>query len=270
MPSARLFLQWLKKRRKRLSFVELKDVENFLEEGRRRGWRSRTSTGHVHGLRVFFRFLEERDLSSGQLSKAIASLRQRASTQPTSGPPWEQVRAMLASLDCSRPAQCRAKAILLLASVYGLRHSEIVRLKLDDLDWENGVITIQRSKRGRLQQFPLQKEVGEALTGYLNRFRPAATHRQVFLTLHSPVRPAWNLGPAMRKVMAAQGCFDKQWGLHALRHACATELLRSGTPLRGIAEFLGHRSLRSVSVYAHTDTCALRRVADFDLAVVLQ
>ena len=267
--SARLFLQSLRKRKKRLPSLKLKDVEHFLEEGRRGGWRFRTSTGHVHALRVFFKFLEERGLSSGQLSTSVASLRQRTPVQPASAPPWEQVRAMLNSLNCSRPSQCRAKAILLLASIYGLRHSEIVRLRLDDLDFTNEVITIQRSKRGPLQQFPLQEEVGRALTAYLERVRPATTCRQVFLTLHAPVRPAENLGPAMRKVMVAHGGFDKPWGLHALRHACATELLRTGTSLRGIADFLGHRCRRSVSVYAHSDMSALRRVADFDLAGVL-
>ena len=80
---------------------------------------------------------------------------------------------------------------------------------------------------------------------------------------------ATNIGSAMRKIMTAQSILDQPCGLHALRHACATELLRKGTSLRGIADFLGHRSIRSVSIYAHCDLRALREVANFSLSGVL-
>ena len=93
--------------------------------------------------------------------------------------------------------------------------------------------------------------------------------RNVFVTMHRPHRAATNIGSAIRKVMNAQGILDQPCGLHALRHACATELLRKGTSLRGIADFLGHRSIRSVSVYAHCDLRALREVANFSLSGVL-
>ena len=97
---------------------------------------------------------------------------------------WRQVRHMLASLDPEKPSHARAKAILLLASIYGLRCSEIVRLTLDDLNWCDSVITIRRSKRGRVQQFPLQHEVGEAIIRYLRDVRPPSRSRAVFLTSH--------------------------------------------------------------------------------------
>ena len=181
-------------------------------------------------------------------------------------PSWKQLRQLIAFLDDSDLSQCRAKAILLLASVYGLRRSEIVRLTLEDLDWYNEVITVRRSKRGRLQQFPLQFEVGEAIIQYLKTVRPACMSRNVFVTMHRPHGAATNIGSAIRKIMNAQNILDQPCGLHALRHACATELLRKGTSLRGIADFLGHRSIRSVSVYAHCDHRALREVANFSLS----
>jgi integrase len=60
-----------------------------------------------------------------------------------------------------------------------------------------------------------------------------------------------------------------QRGPHALRHACATELLRRGTPLRDIADFLGHRNSRSVAIYAKYDLQALRKISDIDLTAQL-
>jgi integrase/recombinase XerD len=58
-------------------------------------------------------------------------------------------------------------------------------------------------------------------------------------------------------------------GPHALRHACATRLLKQGSSLEEIAAFLGHRDLNSVSIYARYDIRLLRKVAAFSLSGVL-
>jgi integrase/recombinase XerD len=267
--AVRGFLTWTSSRQLELSSITLCDLDNFLAEGKGKGWKPRTVSGQCHALRSFFRYVERRGWNRNGLSKAIKAPLSKARVGSPQCPSWKQLRQLIASLDDSDHSQCRAKAILLLASVYGLRRSEIVRLTLEDLDWHNEIITVRRSKRGRLQQFPLQFEVGEAIIQYLKNARPACRSRNVFVTMHRPHRPATNIGSAIRKTMNAQGILDQPCGLHALRHACATELLRKGTSLRGIADFLGHRSIRSVSVYAHCDHRALREVANFSLSGVL-
>lgn len=57
-------------------------------------------------------------------------------------------------------------------------------------------------------------------------------------------------------------------GPHALRHSCATRLLSQGSSLQEIADFLGHRDLNSVSIYARYDNRLLRKVGAFSLAGV--
>jgi integrase/recombinase XerD len=263
------FLIWASSRQLELSSISLCDLDDFLAEGKAKGWQPRTVRGQCQALRSFFRFVERRGWNQNGLSKAIKAPLPKTRSASPQCPSWKQLRRLIASLDDSDLSQCRAKAVLLLASVYGLRRSEIVRLTLEDLDWHNEVITVRRSKRGRLQQFPLQFEVGEAIIQYLKNVRPACMSRTVFVTMHRPYRAATNIGSAIRKIMNARGILDQPCGLHALRHACATELLRKGTSLRGIADFLGHRSIRSVSVYAHCDLRALREVATFSLSGVL-
>ena len=61
---------------------------------------------------------------------------------------------------------------------------------------------------------------------------------------------------------------SEHFGAHSLRHACATQLLRQGSSLRDIADFLGHRGMQSVSIYAKYDVRLLREVATFSLAGV--
>jgi len=265
----RAFLTWASSRQLELSAVALCDLDDFLTEGKAKGWRPRTLRGQCQALRMFFQYAERRGWNQNGLSKAVKAPIQKIRLVSPQCPSWRQLRRLIASLDNSNPSQCRAKAVILLASVYGLRRSEVVRLTLEDLDWHNEIITVRRSKRGRLQQFPLQFEVCEAIIRYLKNVRPACRSRNVFVTMHRPHRPATNIGSAIRKIMNAQGILDQSYGLHALRHACATELLRKGTSLRGIADFLGHRSIRSVSVYAHCDLRALREVANFSLSGLL-
>jgi len=168
----------------------------------------------------------------------------------------------------TKPADVRAEAIMSLCSIYALRSYEVVRLKLSDFDWANEIITIQRAKSGRVQQFPIQLEVGEKLIRYLKQVRPRCKCRNLFVSLKPPYRPVGTtiLWVIIASRMKALGIQSKNFGAHSLRHACATQLLRDGTSLPDIAEFLGHSDLKSVSIYAKYDVEALRKVADFSLA----
>jgi integrase len=171
----------------------------------------------------------------------------------------------------SGAAAIRAAAITALGAIYGLRSSEIVNLKLGDFDWTNELVTIRRSKNGRVQQFPIQLEVGEKIIHYLQKARPQCKHRNLFCALTPPYRPMnpnslWVIVASRLKIL---GISSQNQGVHALRHACATHLLHTGAPIGDIADFLGHGNLRSVSVYAKQDMESLRKIAAIDLQVIL-
>jgi site-specific recombinase XerD len=267
--SVRRFLVWMSSRTDELSQITQLDVDAFLAEKRKANCDQRTIKSYCKGLRTFFRFAERRGWSDQSLSVTISAPNSRKAYKVLECPPWKTVRALIDALDASDPCECRGKAIVLLASLYGMRTCEIIRLTLEDLDWYNEVITIRRAKKGKMQQFPLVFEVGEALIRYLKELRPPSEFRNVFLTLRRPHRPVHNLQQTMRRFMRNRGMTAWPCGLHTLRHACATELLRKGTSLEGIADFLGHRDIRSVSVYAQSDVRALRMVANFSLEGVL-
>jgi integrase len=160
----------------------------------------------------------------------------------------------------------RAHAILLLCSIYALRSSEVTRLRLIDIDWREETFCVQRAKRGGYQRYPLQYEVGEAILRYL-KVRPRCDCRNVFVTFQGPHRPMLNFGMwnIVSRRYKALGIESKNRGPHSLRHACATQLLKKGTSLKDIADFLGHRSTEAVGIYAKFDTRSLRQVAAFSL-----
>ena len=170
-------------------------------------------------------------------------------------------------MPAAKPPDLRAAAIMFLCSIYGLRSSEVVNLKLRDFNWVGETFVVNRAKRGRVQQFPIQYEVGEAILRYLRFGRPQCSSRYLFVSLKPPFRQMrtstlWGIVADRMKIL---GVKSKNLGAHALRHACATQLLHKGSSLQDIADLLGHRDLKSVCIYAKYDRRSLKEVADFSL-----
>jgi integrase/recombinase XerD len=177
---------------------------------------------------------------------------------------------LIESTNGSSPSDIRAKAVLLLFAIYGLRSSEVSGLQLSDFDWRNEIFSVKRAKRGGVQQYPIQYEVGEAIIQYLQKGRKRCASRHVFVSKnppYGPIRPGpmWQIvGLRMRKL----GIQLEHVGPHSLRHGCATRLLQKGASLQEIADFLGHRDIKSIGIYARYDIRSLRKVAAFSLAGV--
>ncbi len=260
---ARRFLFWVGGRHKRLSSINHRDVTDFMNEGRSRGWRPATVVISCQALRNFFRFAADQGWCSNTLWQTIVNpvVRQR---QESTGPRWKDVRRMISSMGHG-PSDLRDKPILLLCALYGLRSSEVRQLTLDDLDWNAGTFAVRRAKSSIRQQFPLRQELGMAIVAYLKSVRPVCTCRALFVTLSAPYRSLKNLGAIVKKQMKKANVLSASCGPHSLRHAFSTELLRRGTSLQGIATLLGHKDLRSVSIYAKHDVRSFRQIANFSL-----
>ena len=169
-----------------------------------------------------------------------------------------------------RPSNIRARPILMLLAVYGLRRGEVSRLRLDDFDWEHEVFRVVASKTGRVRTYPLIHSVGDAILRYLKEVRPRSSHRQLFLSLRPPFRPVCSsLWGMVGKRLRSLDVSLPHYGPHALRHACASRLLAAGLSLKEIGDQLGHMDPDSTRIYAKVDLAGLRQVADLDLGGVL-
>ena len=263
------FFNWLVARRYCISSITIQDIDDYIDERRTSGLSPRGLVADCAPLRKFFTFAEARGWCRWGFARGIRNpVRIKYDAAP-GGPAWKDVRRMIRAADGIKPADYRAKAILLLCAIYGLRSREVTHLSLADFDWRNEIFTVRRAKGGRTQQFPIQYEVGEALIQYLKLGRPQCQCRNLFLPLHAPYRPLGVIWKVVSRRMKKLGITSKHYGAHSLRHACATELLRKGTSLQDIADFLGHRSVESVTVYAKHDARSLRKVANIRLAGVL-
>ena len=266
-----LFLRWLSEKHDSLSAVSVVDVDEFILSKRRAGWSIRTLATQCTVLRAFFRFAEERSWCKSGLPQGILSPRVPKCTDAPKGPCWVDVRRLIRSINKKTPEALRARGMVLLYSIYGLRSSEVAALRLDDFDWRNETFIVRRAKHGGVQQYPIQYEVGEAILEYLRRGRPYCESRHVFVGVRVPYRSLgpggmWGVVGRRMKQMEIQ---SERFGPHSLRHACATHLLKKGSSLQEIASFLGHRNTKCVGVYAKYDKRSLHKVASFSLAGIL-
>ncbi len=172
-----------------------------------------------------------------------------------------QLERLLTACDRRTPTGRRDYAVMLLLSRLGLRAGEVARLRLDDIDWRRGEITII-GKGNRGERLPLPADVGKAITAYLRRGRPAgAEGRSVFVRVHAPLRPLTTGGITMIVFDAAQRAGLPKMHAHRLRHTAATAMLRAGSPLPEVGQVLRHRSVLSTAIYAKVDRDALSALA---------
>lgn len=264
------FLKSLKLRCPDFSNVRISDVEEFLHTLRSEGKSLSSIVAYGTALRTFFGYAEQRQWCSIGIRDSIFRPRLPRIVENLSGPPWEDVRRVIASIGNLKPTDLRAKAMFLLFAVYGFRSAEVSGLTLDDIDWHRGIITVRRAKRGITQRFPLQSEVGEAIALYLEKARPQCSCRALFVTRTQPYRPVLCSMPMIISSRIKRlGIVAQQYGPHTLRRACATQLLRTGSSIKDVADFLGHRDLRSVCIYAKYDPASLKNVAKFSLRGIL-
>jgi integrase/recombinase XerD len=266
------FLRWVSKhrRKRRLSTISLSDVDRYLRAmASKWGLVSLSSCAAV--LRAFFVYAESRRCCRAGIACQIKGPAMRSGSFEPDGPKWRDVLRLVDSTAENTRVGIRAKAILMLVAFYGLRRGEVIRLQLSDFDWRERLFTVRRSKRGGLQQFPLRSDVSAAILRYINTSRPRSVCGHLFISFHPPFGPIHpvSINEIVRSRLERLQINTKHRGPHALRHACATELLRKGASLRDIADFLGHRNCRSVRIYAKFDIQTLRQVSDLDLVAAL-
>lgn len=264
--SLRPFLAWLAARGVSLGAVSPSDVSAYFTAATGR-WQRTTVSQHVQSLRSFFRYAALRGWCTPGIANTIDAPRLYTHENLPQGPSWNDVRRLLQSTlgDCI--LRIRDRATFLLLAVYGLRAGEVRQLRLDDLDWVQEKIRIRRPKQRKSQDYPLNAEVGNALSRYLE-IRPKSGCREVFLTLRQPYRPlsVGGFSCLVQKRQKQLGLELKRFGPHGLRHACATHLLAEGFSLKEVGDHLGHVSAAATRVYAKVDLSGLREVAALDVS----
>lgn len=144
------------------------------------------------------------------------------------------------------------KAILTLTYSVGLRVSEIVNLKIEDIDSKRMLIHIKNAKGRKDRIVPLSNNVLDLLLDYFKNYKPKEYLFNGQNSKQYSIKSCQNL---YKKYI------DDKSSIHILRHSCFTKLLESGANLRVIQKIAGHSSSKTTEIYTHVSNNFLKNVS---------
>jgi integrase/recombinase XerD len=149
------------------------------------------------------------------------------------------------------------KTMLSLTYACGLRRSELIHLKIKDIDSKRKIIRIQQSKGNKDRIVPISDKIVDLLRNYYVMYKPS---KWLFEGINKEKPYSENSLRNVLKSATQKAKIDKPVTLHWLRHSYATHLLENGTDLRYIQELLGHKSSKTTEIYTHVTTKDLQNI----------
>ncbi len=252
----KLFLFFRKEKISWKSAREL-DLVEFIHHMSRSGLSARSLARLISSLKSFYRFL----ILDGVLKKNPA-------VNLTSPKSWfslpkfltvKEVESLLCQPNEDEDHGIRDRAMLELLYATGLRVSELVSLRMKDLNLEDGFL-ICRGKGSKERIVPLGGSAKNAINRYLGESRPGFLIEDsdfVFLTYRGQPFTRQGFWKVLKKYATAAKLEDKI-SPHVLRHSFATHLLERGADLRSVQLMLGHSQITTTQIYTHVSRKQLR------------
>ena len=218
----------------------------------------------ISGVRCFLKFLHVQGHLAAALEQVLPPVARPATAPPPKYLSPDQLEELVRAVDRRTPLGRRDYAIVLCLARLGLRAGEIVRLKLDDVDWHRGTLRLCQTKGRRASLLPLPQAVGQALVAYLRcGRRPSAGRREIFLSHAQPpgAMTSNSVSKVVMRALVRAGLSVPSRGAHLLRHTLATHLVQNGASLKAVADLLGHCQLQTTVIYAKVNRPMLASVA---------
>jgi integrase/recombinase XerD len=164
----------------------------------------------------------------------------------------EEVRAILEA-----PTNIKHRTMLSLIYACGLRRSELLNLKIGDVDSKRHMLIIRNSKGYKDRHIPISDKTIEMLREYYKTYRPKTW---LFEGQYKGEQYSERSLEQVLKSTLRKANIHKPVTLHWLRHSYATHLLEAGTDLRYIQELLGHKSSKTTEIYTHVSQKSLQKI----------
>jgi integrase/recombinase XerD len=143
------------------------------------------------------------------------------------------------------------KAILSLAYSVGLRVSEIINLKIEDIDSKRMLIHIKNAKGRKDRIVPLSENMLTLLRNYFKQYHPTV---YLFNGQNSNQYSSGSCNAIVKKYLG------EKYHIHQLRHSCFTNLLETGVDLRIIQKIAGHSNVKTTEIYTHVSNQLLSKI----------
>lgn len=263
----RQFSEFLKRHFEGTAYA-LDDIDNvtirlFLGDLLEQGFSKSSVARKLAAIKSLFRYLRKKHIVQRHPALSISS--PKVEKRLPQYLDEKTVENLMAQPDCSTPEGVRDAAILELFYSTGIRLSELIGLRLPDIDFQN--TTIKVTGKGNKQRIiPFGRPARAAVQRYINERnnlfgeRMSASHADVvFLTVRGKQMTPKGVNLLINKYISKVSEIEKK-SPHVLRHSFATHLLNRGADLRAVKELLGHESLSTTQVYTHVSVDRLKKV----------
>lgn len=178
----------------------------------------------------------------------------------------DEIRRIIESVERSSATGKRDYLILLLASEYGWRSSDIVNFRFSQIDWDKNIIRFNQHKTGVPVEYSLLSSVGNAIIDYLKHGRPITNSEEIIVSAESAKKGRPISSPTVHSIVTKymHKADIKNWkckkhGPHSLRHSLAANMLKKNVSMPIISTVLGHQNTETTKVYLKVDTEKLRQ-----------
>lgn len=220
-----------------------------------------TISRHLSSLRHFYSFLIKEGLLEGPLPELKGLKKIKTLPNVLSS---EEITALLEAPDLHKENGLRDRVMLEVAYGCGLRVSELLSLKIGDIDLSNR--TIRVNGKGQKERIvPMRQTTPLWISAYFSSFRkrnPGSSTPYAFLNLQGKPLSRVSFWKQIKKYADKAG-IRSEVSPHTLRHSFATHLLENGAELRAVQRMLGHQDIGTTEVYTHVSS---KRIANaYDL-----
>lgn len=220
---------------------------------------ARSQARIISGIKSFFEYLLIEDFRADNPAELIETPKIGRKLPDTLS--THEIDQLVAAIDLTHPQGERNRAIIETLYACGLRVSELITLKLSDLYFKEGFISVT-GKGNKQRLIPISDHTIKYINIYRNEIRvhqDIAKSASDVLFLNRRGKP---LTRAMIftivKNLAKEANINKKISPHTFRHSFATHLLENGADLRAIQQMLGHESITTTEIYMHLDTSHLK------------
>ncbi|TLF40062.1 site-specific tyrosine recombinase XerD [Lacticaseibacillus zeae] len=205
----------------------------------------------ISALRKFYRFLlREGAVKTDPMTKIDTPKKAQHLPATLSGP---EIDALMAKPDITKPLGLRDRAIFELMYATGLRVSELIGLRMDQLHLAMNLLQVT-GKGDKERLVPISPQATEWVNRYLREARPQLIKQQqpkaVFVNFHGHALTRQAIWKNLKAYISSVG-IQKDVTPHTLRHSFATRLLENGADLRVVQELLGHSDISTTQIYTH-------------------
>ena len=239
--------------------VLTEDIQDYLAYRQQANFSARSTQRLMSAMRAFFLYLLNQQLRHDNPVTNLAS--PKATKALPASLSEQQVDDLLAAPDTDDPVECRDRCMLEVLYATGLRVTELVSLRMDQLSTQQGVVRIT-GKGDKERLVPLGEDAVDWVVHYCKAARPHLLKHPtdtLFLSLRGAQMTRQTFWHRI-KAYATRAGIDQHLSPHTLRHAFATHLLNHGADLRVVQMLMGHSDLSTTQIYTHVAKERLQKV----------